>query len=41
LPEREEPPPIFGSWRALYTLVVVCLLVMIAVCAAITRWGTR
>jgi hypothetical protein len=41
LPEREEPPPIFASWRALYALVIIGLLVMIGVCAAITRWGTR
>jgi hypothetical protein len=41
LPDREEPPPILGSWRSLYGLVIAGLAVMIALCALITRWGAR
>ena len=33
----EEPPPFLGSWRALYTVVVVELLAIILLCAALTR----
>jgi hypothetical protein len=41
LPDREEPPPILKSWRALYGVVIAGLVIMIALCAAITRWGAR
>ena len=35
----EEPPPVLGRWGALYALVIGGLLVMIALCALVTRWG--
>jgi hypothetical protein len=41
LPDLEEPPPVLGSWRALYGLVAAGLAVMIALCALITRWGAH
>ena len=42
-PERDdasEPPPILGSWRNVYTLVVVVLFVLIALFYALTRWAS-
>jgi len=33
-PGGDEPPPVLGSWRALYTLVIGELLLVIALC----RW---
>jgi len=41
LSDREEPPPILGRWRTLYGIVIAGLAIMIALCAAITRWGAR
>ncbi len=35
----EEPPPILGSWRALYAAVIVELLLVIAFCHWLTRRG--
>ena len=35
----EEPPPILGSWRALYGAVIVELLLVIALCQWLTRRG--
>jgi len=34
----EEPPPILGSWRALYAAVIGELLLVIALCGWLTRW---
>ena len=34
----EEPPPILGSWRALYATVIGELLLVIALCGWLTRW---
>ena len=35
----DEPPPILGSWRALYAVVVGELLLVIALCHGLSRWG--
>ena len=35
----DEPPPFLGSWGVLYALVIGGLVLMIVLCAAITRWG--
>lgn len=35
----EEPPPLLGSWNALYAVVLAGLALMIALCWAITRWA--
>ena len=42
-PERDdanEPPPILGSWRNVYTLVVVVLFVLIGLFYVLTRWAS-
>ena len=36
----DEPPPVLGSWAALYGLVIAGLVLMIALCAAITWWAS-
>jgi hypothetical protein len=33
----EEPPPVLGSWPALYTVVIVELLGIIALCGWLSR----
>lgn len=35
----EEPPPILGSWRKLYALLVVQLCALIAACWLLGRWA--
>ena len=42
-PERDEPeapPPILGSWRNVYTLVLSVLAVLIVLFYALTRWAS-
>ena len=42
-PERGdpiEPPPLLGSWRNVYALVVLVLVVLIALFYALTRWAS-
>jgi hypothetical protein len=34
----EEPPPILGTWRRLYTAVLFCLLFVILVLFVFTRY---
>lgn len=36
--EREEPPPFGGSWKSLYTVVLVNLLVLVALFYLFTRY---
>ena len=36
----EAPPPILGSWRSLYLLLVAELVVLVALFAALTRWAS-
>lgn len=37
-PELDDAPPVLGSWRNIYLLVMGNLLLLIAVFWAITRW---
>jgi hypothetical protein len=42
-PEQDEPeaaPPILGSWRNVYALVLGVLGVLIVLFAALTRWAS-
>ena len=42
-PERDDPeapPPLLGSWRNVYALIVVNLAVLIALFFALTRWAS-
>jgi hypothetical protein len=36
--DGEEPPPILGSWRALYAAVIGELLLVIALCYWLSGW---
>lgn len=36
--DQEQPPPLLGSWRNIYTVLVVELLVTTALLYALTRW---
>jgi hypothetical protein len=36
--DPEEPPPLLGSWRNLYLVLVVELLLTAALLFALTRW---
>ena len=38
--DRSEPPPLFGSWRNVYALIVLVLAVLIAFFYALTRWAS-
>jgi len=38
-PAPDEPPPILGSWRALYALVIGELLLVIAFCGWLSTRG--
>ena len=37
--EPDEPPPVLSSWRRLYALVVVELLLCVALLYALARWA--
>lgn len=37
--EREEPPPILGSWRALYWLLIVELALLTLAGYLLGRWA--
>ena len=37
--ERAEPPPLLGTWRNVYALVLAELAVLIALFYALTRWA--
>ncbi|MGH7731795.1 MAG: hypothetical protein ACRENJ_11170 [Candidatus Eiseniibacteriota bacterium] len=37
--DRDDPPPILGSWRALYAAVIGELALVIALCYGLSRWG--
>jgi hypothetical protein len=42
-PEPDEPeaaPPILGSWRNVYALVVLVLAALIALFYTLTRWAS-
>ena len=40
LDEPADPPPVLGSWRRIYLLVVVELAVLIVLFHALTRWAS-
>jgi hypothetical protein len=43
IPEKDDPlppPPLLGSWRNVYVLVVAVLAVLIALFYALTRWAS-
>ena len=33
----DEPPPFLGTWRRVYTAVIIYLAILIALCYAFTR----
>ena len=35
-----EPPPLLGSWRNVYAVVLVVLAVLIALFYMLTRWAS-
>ena len=35
----EEPPPLLGSWRRLYALVLIELALTVLVLYALARWA--
>ena len=38
-PEPEEPPPVLGSWRALYLLLIVELALLTLAGYLLGRWA--
>jgi hypothetical protein len=38
--DPDEPPPVLGTWRKLYGLVLLVLAVLIALFYALTRWAS-
>ena len=38
--EPLEPPPLLGSWRNVYVLIVGALAFLIALFYALTRWAS-
>ncbi len=36
----EDPPPFLGTWRNVYTFVLVELLVVVLLFYALTRWAS-
>ena len=36
----DEAPPVLGSWRNVYALVLAVLAVLIALFYALTRWAS-
>lgn len=38
--DRSEPPPLLGSWRNVYALVLAVLAVLIALFYLLTRWAS-
>jgi hypothetical protein len=37
-PDEEQPPPLLGSWRKIYAVLVLELLAVTAALYALTRW---
>jgi hypothetical protein len=35
-----EPPPLLGSWRNVYALILAALATLIALFYALTRWAS-
>jgi hypothetical protein len=38
--DSSEPPPILGTWRNVYALILIVLAVLIALFYALTRWAS-
>ena len=38
--DREDPPPVLGSWRNIYLVVLVELALLVALFAALARWAS-
>jgi len=38
--ERLSRPPVLGSWRNVYALIVAVLAILIALFYALTRWAS-
>jgi hypothetical protein len=36
--ERDDPVPVFGSWRNIYTAVIVCAVLVMAGVAVFARF---
>jgi hypothetical protein len=39
-PAPDEPPPLLGSWRNLYGVLLVELAVLVGIFYALTRWAS-
>jgi hypothetical protein len=37
---EDDPPPLFGSWKNLYLLVLAELALLVALFAAVTAWAS-
>ena len=37
-PDDEDPVPIFGTWRGIYTAVVVCAVLVMGLVALFSSW---
>jgi hypothetical protein len=37
-PDDDDPVPIFGTWRGIYTAVIVTVLACIALSAVFSSW---
>jgi hypothetical protein len=37
---EEEPPPVLGSWRRLYALLLIELLLITALSYGLARWAS-
>ena len=38
--DAEAPPPVLGTWRNVYALILVVLAVLVALFYALTRWAS-
>jgi hypothetical protein len=36
--DNEEAVPVFGTWRRIYTAVILCALAVMGLVAAFMRW---
>ena len=36
--EPDDPVPVFGTWRRIYTAVVVCAVTVMGLIAVFSRW---
>jgi len=37
-PDDQDPVPIFGTWRGIYTAVIVCALLVMGLVAVFSAW---